>query len=54
MSKKKSSQKATQKTLVHNKKKFEKALQNFKTKNQKSKKMLMKHQKSFLTGGVNI
>ena len=54
MSKKKNSQKATLRTPVLNKKKFEKALPNFKIKNQKSKKALKKRQKSFSTGGANI
>lgn len=53
MSKKKNWQKVTQKILVHTKKKFAEVLQNFKIKNQKSKKMLWILRKSFLNGGAN-
>ena len=54
MSKRKSLQKAIQRTQKLTKMKLEKAQPNFKIKNQKLKKILIILQKSFLIGGANI
>lgn len=54
MSKNKNLQKASQKIQKLTKMKFEKVPPNSIIKNQKSKKILMKRQKSFLIGGASI